>query len=75
MARDDTARDRVYEILRAAGDSGVTDQDLFHVGIVEPHLTAHLESLRAEGHHIARTLARNGDEAVRRYILSEDAWA
>lgn len=69
-----THRDTAYELLREAGNEGVSYGTLRRAGVV--NVSAHLESLRFEGHAIEEELmpARHGglERAAR---LERDAWA
>lgn len=70
----DTRRDLAYRALRAAGEGGILEPDLHDQVGAAPGI--HVESLRFEGHGIAVHLGRNRrGEPVRRYVLTEDAWA
>lgn len=70
-----TRRDRLYEILRDAGDKGIT-----HREIAEDHgihcALVHVESLRFEGHGIEILKGHNTRGwAVTKLYLTRDAWA
>lgn len=70
-----TRRDRVYDILREAGDRGVTHRELAEEHSIG-HAMAHVESLRFEGHLIEDLSGVDArGRQVRRLWLRHDAWA
>ena len=70
----DSARERLYEVLKQRGTRGVTLQELGELGLGSPG--SHLRSLQLEGHGIESLTGHDEHGAeVQRFYLRRDAWA